>query len=291
MINLPTIKNDANFKAIRQLNNQRKSLVKEQTKVKNRLHNLIHQQYPEYKKFFSDTFGKTALAFWKKYPHPGQLKHIGEKRLNNFLKKQVKSISNDKAAHILSLVDKDKDKNISTKTRETLIPMLIKQLKLIKQNLEEINQLLKKAVDDSQYKLTTMPGIDFRLAAIFISNIKNIDRFDFADQLARYAGIAPVEYSSGKSQNTTSKKYGCRDLNHAFYILALQQIGKYKNGRIKNPVAYNYYQKKLKEGKSKKTALTCLQRRLVDIIYAMMRDRSVYELPEIPNYEILNKAV
>jgi len=288
---LPTIKNDANFKAIRQLNNQRKSLVKEQTKVKNRLHNLIHQQYPEYKKFFSDTFGKTALAFWKKYPHPGQLKHIGEKRLNNFLKKQVKSISNDKAAHILSLVDKDKDKNISTKTRETLIPMLIKQLKLIKQNLEEINQLLKKAVDDSQYKLTTMPGIDFRLAAIFISNIKNIDRFDFADQLARYAGIAPVEYSSGKSQNTTSKKYGCRDLNHAFYILALQQIGKYKNGRIKNPVAYNYYQKKLKEGKSKKTALTCLQRRLVDIIYAMMRDRSVYELPEIPNYEILNKAV
>jgi len=288
---LPTIKNDANFKAIRQLNNQRKSLVKEQTKVKNRLHNLIHQQYPEYKKFFSDPFGKTALAFWKKYPHPGELKHIGEKRLNNFLKKQVKSISNDKAAHILSLVDKDKDKNISTKTRETLIPMLIKQLKLIRQNLEEINQLLEKAVEDSQYKLTTMPGIDFRLAAIFISNIKNIDRFDLADQLARYAGIAPVEYSSGKSRNTTSKTYGCRDLNHAFYILALQQIGKYKNGKVKNPVAYNYYQKKLKEGKSKKTALTCLQRRLVDIIYAMMRDRSAYELPEIPNYEILNKAV
>jgi len=113
-VNLPVIKNDANFKAIRQLNNQRKSLVKEQTKVKNRLHNLIHQQYPEYKKFFSDPFGKTALAFWKKYPHPGELKHIGERRLNNFLKKQAKSISNDKAAHILSLVDKDKSKDIST---------------------------------------------------------------------------------------------------------------------------------------------------------------------------------
>jgi len=288
---LPVIKNDANFKAIRQLNNQRKSLVKEQTKVKNRLHNLIHQQYPEYKKFFSDTFGKTALAFWQEYPHPGELKHIGEKRLNNFLKKQAKSISNDKASNILSLVDKDKPQDISTKTRESLIPMLIEQLKLIKQNLEEINQLLKKAVDNSQYKLTTMPGIDFRLAAHFISNIKNIDRFDSADQLARYAGIAPVEYSSGKSRNTTSKIYGCRDLNHAFYILALQQIGSYKNGKIKNPVAYNYYQKKLKEGKSKKTALTCLQRRLVDIIYAMMRDRSAYELPEIPNYEILNRAV
>jgi len=288
---LPTIKNDANFKAIRQLNNQRKNLVKEQTRVKNRLHNLIHQQYPEYKKFFSDTFGKTALAFWKKYPHPGKLKHIGEKRLNNFLKKQAKSISNDKASNILSLVDKDKPQDISTETRESLIPMLINQLKLVKQNLEEINKLLKKSVENSQYKLTTMPGIDFKLAALFISNIKNIDRFDSADQLARYAGLAPVEYSSGKSQKLTSKKYGCRDLNHTFYILSLQQIGSYKNGRIKNPVAYNYYQKKLKEGKSKKAALTCLQRRLVDIIYAMMRDRSVYKLPEIPNYEILNKAI
>jgi len=108
-----------------------------------------------------------------------------------------------------------------------------------------------------------------------------------ADQLASYAGIAPVEYSSGKSRNTTSEIYACRDLNHVFYHLALQQIGSYKNGRIKNPAAYNYYQKNLKEGKSKKTALTCLQRRLVDIIYAMMRNSSAYELPEIPK----NKAV
>ncbi|MFW5983552.1 MAG: transposase [bacterium] len=44
-----------------------------------------------------------------------------------------------------------------------------------------------------------MPGIDFKLTAMFISNIKNIDRFDSADKLAHYAGIAPTEYSSDKS--------------------------------------------------------------------------------------------
>jgi len=125
---------------------------------------------------------------------------------------------------------------------------------------------------------------------MFISNIKNISRFNSADKLARYAGLAPVEHSSGKSRKMTFKKYGCRDLNHAFYLLALQQIGSYRNGKIKNPVAYNYYQKKLAEGKARKVALTCLQRRLVDIIYAMMRDRSKYQLPEIPDYKILSKA-
>ena len=63
-------------------------------------------------------------------------------------------------------------------------------------------------------------------------------------------------------------------------MLAIQQIGTTRNGKPKNPAAYQYYQKKLNEGKSRKSALVCLQRRLVDIIYAMMRDKSAYKLPQ-----------
>lgn len=287
---LPTIRKDANFKAIRQLDNHRENLVKQKTQLKNRLHTLIHQQYPHYQKFYSDPFGKTALAFWESFPHPAELKHYGEKRLNKFLKNQAKNISNSKAKTILSLVNKDSKQDISTDTRNLLIPMLIKQLRLIRKHLDEIDAKLKAAVQKSQYKLTTMPGINYKLAAKLISNIKNIDRFNSADKMARYAGLVPSKYSSGKSSNFISKKYGNRDLNQAFYSLAIQQIGKYRNGRVKNPVAYNYYQKKLAEGKPRKVALTCLQRRLVDIIYAMMRDRSAYKLPEIPDYKVLNKA-
>jgi transposase len=127
---LPNIEEDAIYKAVRQLNNQRKSLVKRQTQLKNRLHNLIHQQYPHYEKFFSDTFGKTAMAFWETFPHPAELKHYAEKRLNKFLKNQTKNISNDKAKIILSLVNKDSKKDISTKTRNSLIPIVISQLRL-----------------------------------------------------------------------------------------------------------------------------------------------------------------
>jgi transposase len=157
-------------------------------------------------------------------------------------------------------------------------------------HIKQINQELKEAVEKCDYQLTTMPGIGYKLAAKFIANIRNINRFSSSDKLARYAGLAPAEYSSGKSHKQNFKKYGNRDLNHAFYTLALQQIGSFRNGRIKNPVAYNYYQKKLAEGKARKVALTCLQRRLVDIIYAMMRDNSAYKLPEIPEYKVLNKV-
>jgi len=287
---LPDAIYDANFKAIRQLNNQRQTLVKERTKLKNRFHNTIHQQYPEYEKFFSDPFGKTAMAFYEKFPHPAELKYYGETRLQDFLNDQVKSIGNDKATTILSLVDKDKKKTADAEARNTIIIGIIQQLRVLSKSLEKIDNQLEKAVKESQYQLTTMPGIGFKLAALFISNIKNIDRFESASKLARYAGLAPVEHSSGTSKNMGYKKYGCRDLNHAFYLLAFQQIGGTRNGKIKNPVSYKYYQKKLKEGKSQKVALTCLERRLVDIIYAMMRDRSAYRLPENIDYEALDKV-
>jgi transposase len=288
---LPTIHEDSNHKAIKQLNNHLRGLVKQRTQIKNQLHNLIHQQYPNYEEFFSKPFKvKTALAFWKKFPHPNNLKHYGEKRLQKFLKKQTKNISNDKASKILSLVDKDQEQDVSVKARNKLIVMLIEQLRLINQQLEKIKAELKEAVDNSPYQLTTMPGISYSLAAQFIAEIGNINRFTSADQLARYSGLAPAEHSSGKSSHTSHKKYGCRNLNHTFYMLALQQIGTTRNGKPKNPVAYNYYQKKLAEGKSGKSALVCLQRRLVDIIFAMMRNKTAYKLPEIPDYDILNKA-
>jgi len=284
------VEEDETFETIRTLNNQRENLVQRKTQIKNRLHKLIHQNYPEYKKFFSDPFGKTALAFWEKYPHPSEMKHYDEYRLNEFLKKQAKSIPNDKAETILSLVDKDKDMKEAAQARNSIIHMLIKELKQLRQHLETINEKLKTEVKKSKYELTTMPGMDYKLAAKFISYIRNIDRFDSGDKLARYAGLAPVERSSGRSKAHTHLKYGCRDLNSAFYMLALQQIGFYRNGKVKSDVAYSYYQKKLAEGKTRKAAIRCLQRRLVDIIYAMMRDRSVYQPPEIPDYQVLKRS-
>lgn len=285
---LPTITQNSNFRALREINNHRNNLVNHRTEIKNRLHNLLKKQFPNYKEFFSDPFGKTALAFWEKFSHPQQLKHYGSTRLNKFLKSQAKSIPNDKAKKILSYVNKDQKQNQAAQARNDLIPMIINQYRLIQKQIEEVDEKIVTAVDNSEYQLTTMPGIGYVLAAKIIANIKNIDRFDSADELARYAGIAPSKYSSGKRNNTISKKYGNRDLNSAFYEVAYQQLG--SRGSKPHPVAYQYYQKKLKEGKSKETAITCLQRRLVDIIYAMMRDRSAYKIPEIPEYEVLGQT-
>jgi len=56
------------------------------------------------------------------------------------------------------------------------------------------------------------------------------------------------------------------------------------------PDARAYYLKKLAEGKTKKQAITCLKRRLCDIICAMMRDRSEYVMPQPKDYSVFLTA-
>ena len=237
--------------------------VRRHKNTKNKVPNTINCPYcgAPHIYLYDNNGGKTAMAFYEEFPHPAELKYYGKTRLKDFLNDQVKSIGNDKAATILYLVDKDKKKTADAEARNTIIIGIIKQLRLLSKSLEKINNQLEKTIKESQYKLTTMPGIDFKLA--------------------RYAGLAPVEHSSGTSKSMGYKKYGCRDLNHVFYLLAFQQIGDTKNGKIKNPASYKYYQKMLREGKSQKVALTCLEKRLVDIIYSMMRNRFVSDYQKI----------
>lgn len=48
----------------------------------------------------------------------------------------------------------------------------------------------------------------------------------------------------------------------------------------RNPVFYEYYQKKLAEGKTKQQALICIMRGLVNIIYGMMKHKTANIMPE-----------
>ncbi len=68
------------------------------------------------------------------------------------------------------------------------------------------------------------------------------------------------------------------EVNSIFHILAVQQIqvAKGKNKKQRNPLMYEFYQRKLAEGKTKKQALICFMRRLVNIIYSMMKNKTEY---------------
>jgi len=283
---LPELRPNDRVQALKHLVATREQLVRQRTMVKNQLHSQLHQQYPGYEKFFSDSFGVAARAFFSRFPSPGHLRNYGVKRLGAFLKRQAGNLGEKKARRILQQVNKLSPKDEASRALDGLIPTLIDLLGQLDSHVKEIRRRMKRHLRKSPYQLHTMPGLGTVLAATMEAEIGDIGRFRGADQLARYAGIAPAEDSSGHRSRRRHRPHGRRQLNKAFYLLALGQIKGYSNGRWGNPEARRYYERKLAEGKTPKHALRCLMRRLVDIIYAMMRDRSVYRMPvDMPSGE------
>lgn len=272
-----------NSLAIRELVKYRELLVGESTRIKNRLHVLIFNQYMEISSIFSDLFSKCALAFFYRYPDPLKLKDESLGSLASFLKSNSKGRHGKKrATDILSLVNTCNTPDILTDVRSSIIKKHIKRLSAIQEELKDILDILSELVLKSPYKtLTSIPGIDIVTAAKIISQVIDIGRFSSPSKLAKFIGVAPVEKSSGRKIRYQKSKHGKRYLYSAIYFIALNHISRTRDGKDNNPISRAYYLKKISEGKTKKEAITCLARRLTDVIYAIMRDKSMYNFTKI----------
>lgn len=276
--NLHPVRIDRNGIALRELVGYRQMLVSESTRIKNRLHIALFNQYKGVLGCFRNPFGKCALAFFLRYSDPILLEKVNPGTLSAFLKRSSKgNFGKKKARNILYSTESSVADSL-TDTRAHIITVQIERLTCIGQELKKIQDTLEDLIKASSYHcLTSFPGINIITAARIISAVMDISRFSSASKLARFCGIAPSERSSGRRKRYVKSKYGNKSLRSAIYFVALSQISRTRDGRDKNPISRGYYLKKVSEGKTKKEALTCLTRRLVDIIFAIMRDRSIYD--------------
>ncbi|MGD0312034.1 MAG: transposase, partial [Acidimicrobiales bacterium] len=92
----------------------------------------------------------------------------------------------------------------------------------------------------------------------------DIRRFKSRDQFASYAGVAPIELSSGGRTVHRLSRRGNRQLNHAIHMVAICQIRQTDSeGRI-------YFEKKVAEGKTKREAIRSLKRHVANAAYRQL---------------------
>ncbi len=114
-------------------------------------------------------------------------------------------------------------------------------------------------------QLLQLPGCGPVSAAKLLGEIGPIDRFRSDAPLARHAGVAPLDASSGKHQRHRLDRGGNRQLNCALHRIAITQ------GRV-HPPARAYLERKQSEGKSRREAIRCLKRQLARTIYNTLRN-------------------
>lgn len=273
---------------IKMMVNRRDAIVKSVTTLTNQLHEQLNHNYPSYKKFFSDVNSKTALAFYEKYPSPKHLQGVTDENLGEFLRKPShNSCSTRKAKEILDIVESDGDTTREyQESRDFIIQSIVRDIAFKSEEIKKVDAEMKKLLKLLDLKLETIPGVDTVTAIALVAHIGDIKRFRNADKLAKFSGIAPVNFSSAGKGKDKKSRQGNRELYGVFYFLAVQQIQVSKKGTPRNPVFLQYYKRKISEGKTKIQALVCVMRRLNNIIYGMMKNKTEYVMPNVEIKEV-----
>lgn len=147
-------------------------------------------------------------------------------------------------------------------------------LKLIGELDSEISEIefeIKRIMDEVNSPILTIPGIGYRMGAMIIAEIGDFSRFDSPDKILAYAGVSPSTYQSGQLESSRShmEKRGSRYLR-----FALINASKYVCHWDKT--FGDYLQKKISEGKHYNVAITHATKKLVRLIYAMVKSGKPY---------------
>ena len=263
---------------LRSLVTRRDILVRHRAATKNYLHSLLTQHYPNYCSFFENIDCQTSLAFFMKYPSPSTLKGTTVEELARFLRNTYRRFSEEKAREILATLQNTTAQ--FQEVRDMVVQSTIRQIIFNMEEIEKIEESLADFLNQFECTLTSMNGISVVTASQILSCIGDIKKFPTPAKLARYAGIAPVTYASGKKDLQFANQRGNRELNSIIYNLALRlSIAVGPTRKVMNSFFYDYYNRKLSEGKTKRQALKCVQRRLVNIIWTMLTNGEEYVNP------------
>jgi transposase len=145
---------------------------------------------------------------------------------------------------------------------------LVGRCRSLTRTIIELDRELEQRTSETAPALLALPGCGAISAAKLLGEIGPIERFDTDAQLARHAGVAPLEASSGKHRRHRLDRGGNRQLNCALHRIAITQA------RV-HPPARAYLERKQAEGKNRREALRCLKRQLARTVYTTLKNETL----------------
>lgn len=267
--NLP----DEELLSLRNLTRYRSNIVDNVSKLKTQIVNLLDRVFPEYTKVFSDTFGCSSKNVLLNCPTPEELLKFNTTKLSNLLSKSSKGrFSKDKVIELKTLAKNTFGIKITGNACSFEIKQLVNQIIFLENQLEELNIEIENIYSKLDNHLRTIPGIGQVIAPILLAEIGDINNFSTPSKLTAFAGIDPTQNQSGNKLSTNEKtsKRGSPFLRHAIYqaaFVAVQYDSTFKE----------YYQKKISEGKHHYVALAGCERKLLHIIYYVLKEDRDYK--------------
>jgi len=263
---------DEDILSMRQLCRHRMDLVDYIADQKRKIIGVMDRLFPEYQHIFSDMFGKTSTELLNKAVTPEELLAIPTAELCELLKKHSRGrFGEAKVEELRSAAKSSFGITIATTAFTMQLRQLLEMIELLEGQLAELEAEIGEYLRKMDTYITTCPGIGEILGAIIVSEIGDVSRFSEPKKLVAFVGVDPSVKQSGEFVGTQNKmsKRGSPHLRRAFFLAA-------NVAAFRDPVLSAYYQKKRAEGKHHYTALGAVSRKLICIVYAVLRDNKPY---------------
>lgn len=258
--------------ALKNLTRYRSNLVSNISKAKIQVTGILDKVFPEYSDLFSDIFGEASKQILLNCPTPNEVINFNTKKLANFLKKASRGYhSTDKVREVKSLAKNSFGIKFTGDACSFEIKQLVNQVIFLENQAHELEVKIKEIYSKLDNHLQSIPGIGEVTAPIILAEIGDINNFSTPSKLTAFAGIDPSENQSGNKKSTDEKtsKRGSPYLRHAIYLAAMVASNN-------DPIMHDYYIKKRAEGKHHYVALAGVERKLLGIIFHVLKENRDY---------------
>ena len=157
-------------------------------------------------------------------------------------------------------------------------PSIKTVLAIIHAEIKAVEQLIRDHIDrhpdlkDQSDLLDSIPGLGDATIARLLAFVGDVQRFSNAKALAAFVGLNPTVYQSGSSVRGKSRlsKKGNATIRRALYMPAIV-------ARRYNPIIKEFAERLKKAGKSNMLILGAVMRKLLHIIYGVLKSGKPFD--------------
>lgn len=272
---------------LRRLTQARERSVERRKALQNQLQQLVFVLFPEFIQVMKGLESKTALYLLRHYPTSQDIIACGLDRLSRIIRRI--SSGRLRANRARALYETAQHASGIQEGVESVL-LEIRQALALLETLEgfirELEQQLSHYLKQIPYSglMLSVKGVGLITAAGLIGEVGDFHKFRTISELTKLAGLDLFEISSGKRQGQRGiSKRGRPLMRKLLYFAAMSTVRK-------GGILHENYHRCLERGMPKIKALVAMSRKLLRILFAMVRDDREYNKDYVKAKVVLKEA-
>jgi transposase len=258
---------------LRRLTQGRERTIESRTRLFNQLQCLLAIIFPEFLQVMRDVTTASAKHLLRNHPTPQGIVSLGESALASLLRKVSRGkLREDRARALFEAANESVGVRDGRDSMLLEIGVMLDMIATSDHFIEGLEAEMVRYLEQIPYSriILSLKGIGPVTAAGLIGEVGDFTKFSTIGEVMKLAGLDLYEVSSGKHRGKLRiSKRGRPLMRKLLYLAALSAVRK-------GGVMHEWYQRALDRGMIKTKALVAVSRKLLGIIYALVRDHSIY---------------